>query len=218
MTKPAAWFLDFDGVLAQSTAIKDQAFEALYAEHGPDVVAKVLAHHQARGGISRVEKIRFCHRTLLGIELDEPDLQGLAQRFGTLVEEAVVACPDGPGARAFLARTREPVFVVSGTPEPELRRIVAARGLSDGFEAVHGSPDEKPEIVERLLEAYHLDRGRCVFVGDAMTDYNAARACNMAFLGFHGLGGEHPFPPGTRVVDSFDGIEQQTAAELGERG
>ena len=51
---PQIIFFDFDGVLVESVEIKIHAFRKLYAEHGENVVEKVLAHHMEHGGISRV--------------------------------------------------------------------------------------------------------------------------------------------------------------------
>ena len=137
-----AIMFDFDGVLAESADLKTEAFRALYEEHGPDILAKVLAHHGAHEGISRVEKIKFCHREYLGIELDADALAAEERRYSDLVKGRVVACDAVPGSREFLEahRGQLKMFVISGTPEPELRDIVAARGMSEYFNAVYGSP------------------------------------------------------------------------------
>ena len=47
-----AIIFDFDGVLVESVDVKTNAFAMLYAEHGPDVVKRVVAYHQEHGGIS----------------------------------------------------------------------------------------------------------------------------------------------------------------------
>ena len=71
-------FFDFDGVLVESVEIKIHAFRKLYAEHGENVVEKVLAHHMEHGGISRVVKIRHGHLAFLGIDLTDEGLSKLA--------------------------------------------------------------------------------------------------------------------------------------------
>ena len=114
-----ALVFDFDGVIIESEHIKTRAFRELYGEHGPEVVAAAVAHHEANGGISRRKKIRHCHATLLGIELDTARLEALCQRFSALVEDEVVGCDWVPGASEVLATHfgRRPMFVVSGTPQ-----------------------------------------------------------------------------------------------------
>ena len=113
-----AVFFDFDGVIVESEEIKTRAFKVLYREHGPEVVAAAVAHHRANGGISRRKKIRWCHRTLLRIELDAAGLDRLCERFSALVEDEVVACDWVAGAEQLLRdlHGRLPLFIISGTP------------------------------------------------------------------------------------------------------
>lgn len=197
-----AVFLDFDGVILESADIKTKAFTELYKPYGPDVLAAAIAHHKAHGGISRRQKIRHCHATLLGKILSTAELDRLAGQFSHLVEDAVVATDWVPGAEALVTslQGRMPVFVVSGTPEVELCRIVARRGMSHLFTEVRGSPPEKPPIIRALLSRHGLSADAAVFVGDSMTDHDAALATGLAFVGRVSDGEPSPFPDGTRVV------------------
>ena len=203
-----AVFFDFDGVLAESSNIKTVAFVEMYKEYGPDVVDKVVAHHMEHGGISRRQKIRYCHKTYLGIEVSSDEMAVLGRRFSTLVEDAVVAADWVAGAKAFLDSHcgRLPMFVISGTPQEELRRITARRGMDGYFVAVRGSPPVKEPIIEELLAEHGLERGRVLFVGDTMTDYRAANATGLPFLGRVPPGEESPFPDGTTLVADLTGL------------
>lgn len=198
----AAIFFDFDGVLAESNGIKVRAFTALYKEYGPEVLAGVLAHNRAHGGVSRIQKIRHCHREMLGIALEPEELMALGRRFSGLVVDAVVGSAWVDGAKELLDGLlgRYPLFVVSGTPEPELRAIVARRGMSEYFVAVRGSPPDKIAVIDELLEAHDLPADRVLFIGDAMTDYDAALATGLRFIGRVPPGEENPFPAATAVV------------------
>lgn len=168
-----AIFFDFDGVLVESAEIKTVAFRALYQDSTEAVQDAVVAHHLAHEGISRLEKIRYCHREFLGIDLNDDALGQLAGRYSALVKDAVVDCEGVPGALDFLRveNGKRPIFVVSGTPEPELRDIIERRGMQDYFTAVHGSPRHKGPIITDLLLEYALEGPSCLLVGDAMTDY-----------------------------------------------
>jgi phosphoglycolate phosphatase-like HAD superfamily hydrolase len=200
--EPTAVLFDFDGVLVESADIKTAAFRLLYREYGEAVVAAAVAHHMANGGISRRQKIRHCHRTLLGIELCTDRLDALCHRFSALVEDQVVAAPMVPGAAEAVARlaARVPLFIVSGTPHAELVRIVARRGLARPFTGIHGSPPEKPPIIREILARHGLHAASSWFIGDAMTDHDAARDCGLPFIGRIGRDGWNPFPPGTRLI------------------
>jgi phosphoglycolate phosphatase-like HAD superfamily hydrolase len=204
----AAIFFDFDGVLVESLDIKVRAFVELYKEYGPDVLAQVLAHHRAHGGVSRIQKIRHCHRELLGIALEPEELMTLGRRFSGLVVDAVVESAWVDGARELLDGLvdRLPLFVVSGTPEPELHEIVARRGMDGYFAAVRGSPPDKITVIRELLSANDLSADRVLFVGDAMTDYDAAKATGLRFLGRVPPGEENPFPPQTAIVPDLTAL------------
>ncbi len=195
-----AIFFDFDGVLVESIKIKADAFMRLYAEFGAPVVRQVMEHHRAHEGISRIDKIRHCHKEILGVELTERDLAALGRRYSSLVEDAVVACDWVAGAQDFLEAARVPLFVVSGTPEPELRRVVELRGMARYFRSVHGSPRGKGAIVAELLAEGKFDAARSLFVGDAMADLEAAQANQVPFIGRVPEGRANPFPEGTRTI------------------
>ncbi len=197
-----AIFFDFDGVLAESADIKTRAFRELYKDYGDDVLAGALAHHRAHGGVSRIQKIRHCHRELLGIPLDHDELASLGRRFSRLVVDAVVESDWVDGAREVLDALvgRRPLFVVSGTPEPELRDIVARRSMTGYFTVIRGSPPDKVTVIRELLADHGLAAGRVLFIGDAMTDYDAAQETGLRFIGRVPPDEPSPFPPATTVV------------------
>ena len=197
-----ALFFDFDGVLVESTDIKYRAFRTLYQDCGNTVLERVLEYLVAHEGISRVEKIHYCHRKYLGIDLSEADLAVLTGRYAALVKDAVVDCDAVAGAEAFLEAHvgKSPVFVVSGTPEPELIEIVERRGMGRLFTSVHGSPRLKGPIVWDLLHKHGLNGSDCLFVGDAMTDCRAAAETGLSFIGRVGEGDHNPFPDGTTII------------------
>ncbi|MDA0997351.1 MAG: HAD hydrolase-like protein [Proteobacteria bacterium] len=199
------YFFDFDGVLVESNAVKEDAFRTLYEPHGPDVLAKVMVHHGKNEGISRLIKIRHCHLEFLGIELDQAALTEIAGRYGELVEAKVTAAPWVEGAREFLDNVRQDkhCFVVSGTPEPELRRIVDARGMTGYFTEVRGSPMDKTEIVDELIGRHGIEAAGALFVGDAEADRIAAVNNGIAFIGRVAAGQLNPFPPGTATIPSL---------------
>lgn len=197
-----AIFFDFDGVLAESSDIKTRAFREMYKSYGPDVLAAALDHHRAHGGVSRIQKIRHCHRELLGIAVSPEELRALGRQFSHLVVEAVVASDWVAGAREVLDTEvgRRPLFVVSGTPEPELRDIVDRRGMSGYFTAIRGSPPDKVTVIHELLAGHGLAAERVLFIGDAMTDHDAAKATGLRFIGRVPPEEPSPFPAATTVI------------------
>jgi phosphoglycolate phosphatase-like HAD superfamily hydrolase len=180
-----AFIFDFDGVLADSVEVKTDAFARLFAPYGAEVVTQVVAHHRKHGGMSRFEKFRIYHEEFLGKEISESEISALARRFSELVMDRVVAADEIAGASEFLEKYSEriPCFINSATPTPEVETIVERRGWGKHFKEVTGSPRTKTENLRYIVGKYHLSRNGCVFFGDAMSDYEAALACCMPFLG-----------------------------------
>lgn len=195
-------FFDFDGVLAESEHIKTEAFRVVYADQPPAMMDRIIAYHKANAGISRVVKIRHFEHVFLGRDTDEAGVEALAQVYSDAVVDKVIAADEVPGAAAFLDahKGRVAMFVLSGTPQAELRPIVAARGMADYFTEVRGSPDLKPDIGRDLAAKYGLDMARTVFVGDAATDYHAAHELGCHFIGRVVPGSINPFPIGTDII------------------
>jgi phosphoglycolate phosphatase-like HAD superfamily hydrolase len=193
-----AVFFDFDGVIADSTDVKIRAFSALFAADGPAVQQAVIRYHVDNGGMPRHEKIRHCFAVLAGHPLDETGLEQAGRTFSSLVLDEVVAAPLIPGALETLEKLRQsgiPAFVVSGTPGDEMRLIVERKGLASFFLEVHGSPQVKPAIVSEIFARHCYRPDRCLFVGDALADYRAAKANGLHFLGIVPTGQASIFPP-----------------------
>jgi phosphoglycolate phosphatase-like HAD superfamily hydrolase len=204
-----AVLFDFDGVLVESADIKIAAFRALYEPHGPAIVEQVITHHVAHGGVSRRQKIRLYHRELLGDPLTPEGLEALCQRFSELVEDAVVEARPVPGAQSLLAAIagKSPLFVVSGTPQGELERIVARREMASWFTEVHGSPPDKVTVINDILGRHGFDAAQTLFIGDSPTDHDAARATGLVFIGRVPTGARSLFPADTPVVADLTELE-----------
>jgi phosphoglycolate phosphatase-like HAD superfamily hydrolase len=180
-----AFFFDFDGVLADSVEVKTRAFARLFEPFGPEVQARVVEHHRCHSGVTRVEKFRHYYQEFLHQPLTDAELAELCRRFARLVVDEVVAAPETPGAEAFLRLFVEklPLFVVSAAPEGEVQEIVHRRGWIEYFREVRGAPRTKRENLEILVRTHSLNPGQCWFFGDAESDYRAAQACGVHFLG-----------------------------------
>jgi phosphoglycolate phosphatase-like HAD superfamily hydrolase len=196
-----AIIFDFDGVILDSVDIKTKAFARLFEEQGPEVVRQVVAHHLAHGGVSRFRKFQHIYENILHLPMPEGESERLGERFSDLVFDEVVKAAWIPGAPEFLEKyhASHRCFIASGTPQDELRQIVGLRDLERYFLGIFGSPTTKEEITRGILQREGLQTGDVLFVGDALTDYNAAKACGVNFVGITS-GGSDPFPAGTRVL------------------
>lgn len=203
--KLQAIFFDFDGVIIDSNSTKTEGFRSLFKSYGPEVVSQVVGHHKLHGGISRVEKIRHAHENILGKPLTAQELDSWAARFSQLVMKKVLEVDWIAGAKHFLDNIPEniTVFVISGTPQTELRQVIDKRKINKYFDEILGSPVLKPAHIRFLLEKYALSPKNCIFVGDALTDFHAARETGLSFFGIEG---EVLFPDGTTVLPDCTGL------------
>lgn len=199
-----AVFFDFDGVILDSVNVKTEAFAEMFRPYGPEIEAKVVNYHLSHGGVSRFEKFRFWYKNYLNCPIDDQLIDELSKRFSDLVLKKVIAAPFIEGALETLKFAKSlnlPAYVVSGTPEDEVQCIVRARGLEAYFAEVHGSPRRKEEIILDILQRKGYKPSSCLYIGDALTDYLAARKTGVFFLGIVPNGKDSPFPKGTPVSE-----------------
>jgi len=200
-----AVFFDFDGVIVDSVNIKTEAFGEMFRPFGADTENKVVDYHIKHLGVSRYEKFRIWHKEYLGQEIDQDKINELSEVFSSLVLNKVLNASFIKGAVEALdnlLNNQIPMFVVSGTPEDELRHIVYCRQIDKYFAGVYGSPLTKPEIVKRIIEEYKYDPAHCLFIGDAMADYQAAKQYDLKFLGIIAEDKENIFPDGTMTSET----------------
>jgi phosphoglycolate phosphatase-like HAD superfamily hydrolase len=76
------------------------------------------------------------------------------------------------------------------------------------FDEILGSPVRKPVHIRDLLNKYQLSPNGCVFVGDALTDYNAAVETGLHFIGIRT---EVDFPDGTFSLPDCSSLKEAVA-------
>jgi HAD superfamily hydrolase (TIGR01549 family) len=175
--------LDFDGVIVESAGLKEDAFVRLFPDH-PDQHAAIRQYHLRHSGISRHVKLRHISESLLGRPPDEAEDTRLAERFRDIVESQVVSADFVPGAREFIeaAINHYRLYVASGTPQDELRRITARRGIARYFTGIYGSPEDKPSLLRRIAAVERVPLSAMVMVGDGATDRDAADEVGVRFV------------------------------------
>jgi phosphoglycolate phosphatase-like HAD superfamily hydrolase len=179
-----AIFYDFDGVIKESTDIKSKAFYDLYIEFGEDIAQQVEQYHIEHGGVSRFEKIRYWHKTHLGINITDNELQLWAQKFSDLVLKKVVESPYVKGALNTIQKLGDEYqqYIITGTPQNEIEQICIQLEITSLFKQICGSPTNKIKWCSQLIPEIGLSNKEIVFIGDATTDYDAAIHHNLHFV------------------------------------
>jgi phosphoglycolate phosphatase-like HAD superfamily hydrolase len=175
---------DFDGVLAESVDVKTCAYVSLFEKYGQNIISKVVDYHMRNGGVSRFVKLRTIYDKILKKPLSEDKFKSLSEQFSSIVVDKVVAAPWVSGAKNFLIRnqSRYIFFIISGTPEDELKGIVHRRKMDHFFDSVRGAPKDKVSLLKEVMIEYHLKPEEILFVGDAETDWCAARETGVPFI------------------------------------
>lgn len=207
MKKYNVIFFDWDGVITDSVNIKTESYYDMFADFGIDVQNKVKEHHLLNGGMSRFEKFKLYYKEFLGKDISQDKVIELSNEFSDLVMKKVASAPFIEGAVETIKREYEngtKLFVVTGTPTEEIKEIAKQKGLYNYFVDFCGSPKKKIPWVKELIEKYNLKKDDCLFVGDAMVDYNAALENGIDFLGIKIKSCKTKFPDGTIVKEKVE--------------
>lgn len=185
LTRIPAVFLDLDGTLVESApgiaASCRAALQSLGHAPPPQLdmdgligppIEEIMRILLARYGDDRVAEGVAAYRADYG----ERGLFGTSLYAG--IADALTVMQRA-GARLFVATSKRRHFAL---------RIIDHLGLTDSFEAIHGSQDggaldHKPELLAHILAQHGLAPDHCVMVGDRKYDVIGARANGMRSVG-----------------------------------
>lgn len=202
-----AVFFDFDGVILDSVDVKTKAFASMFHSYGPEIENAVVRYHLENGGVDRYEKFKYFYENFLGKRITQNEMDRLSKQFSTLVVKKVIDSPFIPGALNTLKELKInniPSFIVSGTPDIEIKAIMKEKGLADFFQEVHGSPRKKWEITSSILKTNSFNPEKCLFIGDALSDYEASTYNKIHFLGIVSENERSIFPDVTKISASVN--------------
>ena len=191
---------DFDGVIANTNNVKTEAFVKLFDEYPDNIKDAIRKFHLQNGGMSRFDKLRFIYTSIINEPLSEERFRILCSDFRNFVMDGVINAPLFDGVEEFLEanRTRYGLYIVSGTPEEEIREIVGRKKLDKYFSGVYGSPRSKKLLLEYVMSENDYAPQEVIFLGDSINDYEGANAAGVRFVAklFDNLG-----------VEQFPGVE-----------
>jgi phosphoglycolate phosphatase-like HAD superfamily hydrolase len=176
-------FWDFDGVIKDSIEVKTQAFVKLFQPFGQLVAERVRVHHEAHGGMSRFDKIPL-YLQWAGEEPSQSRVNEFCDQFGQWVLQGVIDAPWVPGVERYLRTNpnQQSFVLVSATPQDELEQILHELDLTACFADIFGAPIRKQDAIRMTLASRELDPEKCIMIGDARADMDAAEANQVPFL------------------------------------
>ena len=176
--KLKAIIFDFDGVLVESVGIKTEAFRELFKEY-PEYLKAIVKLHLEHGGLSRFKKFAMIYEKILKINITKKESHRLGKLFSRYVFKKIIECSLVEGALNLLKRYHKKIdmFIVSGTPQSEIKAIVKHKGLKKYFKEILGSPKSKKELIAYLIKKYGYPCNLVILVGDSKEDFEGA-SCN----------------------------------------
>jgi phosphoglycolate phosphatase-like HAD superfamily hydrolase len=185
---PAALFWDFDGVLIDSNGVRDEGFLRVLAGYPEGQLEQFMDFHRENGGLSRFVKFRYFFEELRKEPVSEAQIYELHLAFTAIMRELLADPARLIEPTVEYLRThgaRQPMHVVSGSEEGELRDLCQRLGLTPYFRSIHGSPAGKAEIIGGLLEAHGYPPEQCIMIGDAINDVHGAVATGIGFQAYN---------------------------------
>jgi len=196
-----ALIFDFDGVILESSNMREDALIHTFRENGVDKQEEIIEVHRVNQGIQRRERIRIIYETLEGSSPSEALLSVIEKGFGNYSARALLECPAVFGIEIFLKHFSDvPLFIASVAPEEEISIALENRRLSRFFKGIYGAPQKKTEIISNIIYKEGLNSDDVLFIGDRLSDFRAAEAAKVSFIGRVKLGEKNPFPRG---IDNF---------------
>lgn len=182
--KIKALTFDFDGTLVESNEIKDKAFDSIFS-NWPEHRDAMMQWHLANNTMVREEKFQYFVEVFLRKRDHGYLIEKLTKRFSKLSYKAIVQCPMVDGALEFLEAYggKVQMFLISATPQNELKKILRARLLAGYFKEIRGGPINKVEVLEKIIFDKKITPDEMLYIGDSPEDQQVAKTLGCNFIG-----------------------------------
>ena len=161
------FIFDFDGIVKDSVDEKRKSFSKLFSKY-QSAIPLIEKHHLLNGGVSRYEKIPI-YLEYCNIKPTDAVINLYLEKFSELVIKSVINSDWVPGFLSFYNQINdiENVFIVSATPEKEIKMISKEIGLNIPLSNIYGSPASKVENIGNFFKKH--ERKNYIFFGDSFS-------------------------------------------------
>ena len=190
MIKEPIIIWDFDGVIMDSNAIRNNGFEEVLKEYPKEEVSRLMDFHNTNGGLSRYVKFRYFFEEVRNETISEEQVLFWANKFSEIMLQRL-------GEKKLLIQEtyqyilenhlNKKMHIVSASDQTELRLICEKVNINKLFKSIHGSPTTKILNVSKLLEENNYNNTDVVLIGDSINDYQAAEKNNISFRGYNNI-------------------------------
>ncbi|MBM3251554.1 MAG: HAD family hydrolase [Candidatus Omnitrophica bacterium] len=175
---------DFDGTLIESVGIKNLAFKEIFKDY-PEYLDKIMEYHFSHRSVIRFDKFKFIFEEIIGKPYTKEIEEKVSSKFSQYVYEKCLICPLVVGAKEFLDYFfgKIPLYLATINPENQLKKILEARKLIGYFKNIYPHPWSKVDAIKEIKTAEKYSNKEILFIGDALEDYQAAKATGVCFIG-----------------------------------
>lgn len=183
-------FWDFDGVILDSMKIKGDGFTELFHSHNSEDIQKLEKFHYANGGVSRFDKIKYFYRQILNQKISDDEVLKLANMFAKIIEKKIFNMENLiEESLSFIKNnfTKYNFHIISGSEHHELNRLCKYLSIDKYFKSIDGSPINKDILIKNIILNFNYNKDEIVLIGDAITDYKAAKKNQIRFYGYNNI-------------------------------
>ena len=182
---------DFDGVIVDSNALKDEALFSLFSGN-PQVSEALVRDVHSRNVGTRFDILRdvFVRAGTPAADIDAL-VRDYARRYDAVVQRGITARGLASGAKETLEALSAGIclYVNSATAHQPLQETVERLGIRPFFRDVFGMPPTKEENLQAILAREGISGAEAVVIGDGEGDWRSAKAIGTHFIavasGFH---------------------------------
>ncbi len=166
------FIFDFDGIIKESVEAKTKSYINLFSDY-KFAIPLIKEHHYKNGGISRYEKIPL-YLKLCKLRSTKSLVDHYLKRFRENVFQLVIDSNWVPGILEFIKaiEDKQKIYIVSATPEDEIRMISEKISLNIPMSNIYGSPSSKIKNIKKFFRKEL--KNEYIFFGDSFSDSIAA--------------------------------------------
>lgn len=173
------FIFDFDGVIKESVDAKKVAYLELFEEY-QFALPLIEKHHLKNGGVSRFEKIPI-YLDFCNLVKSDSNIDFYLEKFSRIIIDRVIFSDWVPGFLDFLGKIKDKnkIFIVSATPQNEIKKISSKIGIKIPDNNIFGSPVSKTSNIKTFLKKDF--KHKYIFFGDSDSDSIAAEKLKIDF-------------------------------------
>lgn len=181
---------DCDGVILNSNSLKNSVFEELTLEWGQEAADRFVSFVSESRGQSRFDLFEHFVRGILPamgyvhpFNYQSRLIARLISNFSGMVSECLLQCERVEGLHDLRQQFGTQTWLVaSAGMADEIRNVFEKKKILDLFDGgIFGAPSPKPDIFRRLKAAGTIKQPS-VFLGDSISDYEAAVQSDIGFI------------------------------------